>query len=108
MTTAHRETLWHMRQHLSNSAYNVNVVVHRHADDSIFESVKLNLFFFHDALGLLGVSWENLALEQNWFHINSVEFTIMRKLCKHFNSVHPKLYRLWVFSNSASRTKNNL
>ena len=88
----------------------VDVVVHRHEDGAILESLRLNVTFLHNVLAFLewhqrGVPWENLPLEHDWFSIDIVQLTILRSSCKPINSVLPRLHRLWVFCNTASETK---
>ena len=40
------------------------------------------------------VPWENLTLEHDWLSVKVVQLTRKRRLCKIFNSVRPREYRL--------------
>ena len=50
-------------------------------------------------------SEKNLPLEHDLFSTNIVQPTILRILWEQLNSVLARLYRLWIFSNSASQTR---
>ena len=90
----------------------MDVVVHRHEDDSIFEffrsdPVPCHLPFVSWSSSNIFVSGENIPLELDWLSVDSVQFTIFRSIYKPFNFSIPVLYRLRMFMNFA-KTKNRI
>ena len=49
---------------------------------------------------------ENLPLEHDWFSVSPVWLTTRSRVSKPLNFVRPRVYRLWIFCNSASETQH--